>query len=673
MSAFRQWRRKRHETVRSSPEGQSPGGEWKSRPALVIGAWAFADQALMSGSNFATTLLVGRAVAPAQFGRFVLAYTCLWFFQGIQRALIVEPMNVLAARKDGADYRRYVASAAAMQVAFAIVAGLLVLMVAGVVASERNLLLAFAAALVAWQCQEFVRRIFYNRAQGGSAFINDALSYGGQIAFLIVLYERGDLTPVSALLSVAATSALGTVFGLWQARSHLVAAVSLSSVKEVAVANWQLGGWLLGTSSIQEAAGRLYIFLLTAIIAPAGLAALTAAVTLCRLPDIAWRALDTMLPAPASRRLKESSKAGLDAYLGRVALIGIPAVVGVMAVLIIFAGDILHLVYGGKYDGFATTMRIASVASLAYFLAMLLRVAFKSLEETRPLFIASSASALFSMTAGLALAAAFGVNGAAWEVALGPAIALAVLVFSYWLVSRRPDSAQTARRPQGALRQWLRPTGLTVAVLGPDGAGKSTVIGEGQAALLQNRSNTETIHFPPRLPWSGGRAAVTDPHGKAPRPALVSSLKVIYWVAALNVDYLVRVRPRLVRGSVVFLDRCLFDVLVDPRRYRYGGPRWLIRFALRVTPRPDLVILLDAPADALRERKQEVSPAEADRQIAAYRELIRGLPNGRIVDAGQPLPRVVADVSGAIFHARDESGPDVPALELVHEQRQAGS
>ncbi len=53
-------------------------------------------------------------------------------------------------------------------------------------------------------------------------------------------------------------------------------------------------------------------------------------------------------------------------------------------------------------------------------------------------------------------------------------------------------------------------------------------------------------------------------------------------------------------------DRYLIDTVIDPKRYRYQGPSWVLRTVWRVVPKPDLVILLDAPAEVLHARKQEV-------------------------------------------------------------------
>jgi hypothetical protein len=100
----------------------------------------------------------------------------------------------------------------------------------------------------------------------------------------------------------------------------------------------------------------------------------------------------------------------------------------------------------------------------------------------------------------------------------------------------------------------------------------------------------------------------------------------------------------------VLHDRHLVDALVDPKRYRYSGPMWLLRLIWWFVPRPDLIILLDAPPEVLQARKQEVSFEESARQRQAYRSLVGSMANGHIVDAARPLERVVRDVHDIILH-----------------------
>ena len=101
---------------------------------------------------------------------------------------------------------------------------------------------------------------------------------------------------------------------------------------------------------------------------------------------------------------------------------------------------------------------------------------------------------------------------------------------------------------------------------------------------------------------------------------------------------------RLSGNTLLLHDRYMAEIVVDPRRFRYGGPRWLADVFRRLTPALDLVILLDAPAEVLQSRKQEVSFDETRRQRQAYRAMVLNSPNGHVVDATRPVDRVVEDV-----------------------------
>ncbi len=105
----------------------------------------------------------------------------------------------------------------------------------------------------------------------------------------------------------------------------------------------------------------------------------------------------------------------------------------------------------------------------------------------------------------------------------------------------------------------------------------------------------------------------------------------------------------MVRSTFVVFDRYYHDLLVDPLRYRYGGPMWLARWVGKLIPEPDLWILLDAPAEVLQSRKREVPMNETARQREAYLRLVQGMDNGVVVDASQPLDDVVREVNMRIL------------------------
>jgi len=78
-------------------------------------------------------------------------------------------------------------------------------------------------------------------------------------------------------------------------------------------------------------------------------------------------------------------------------------------------------------------------------------------------------------------------------------------------------------------------------------------------------------------------------------------------------------------------------------------PGWLVRAGYWFVKKPDLVLLLDASAEALQSRKQEVPFAETQRQCEAYRNLFRTLPNGKIISAGSSPEKVAFDATATIL------------------------
>ena len=195
--------------------------------------------------------------------------------------------------------------------------------------------------------------------------------------------------------------------------------------------------------------------------------------------------------------------------------------------------------------------------------------------------------------------------------------------------------------------------GLWLVFLGPDGCGKSSVIDALATNPPEGFSQVVCFHLRPyiivRSRSSKNINAVVDPHGCPPRGKLSSMLKLFFFCIDYQLGFWTRVRKHVKQGQLVIFDRFYHDLLADPKRYRYGGPMWLARLIGNLIPQPDLFILLDAPATVLQSRKQEVPFDETVRQRAAYLQFMRSQKNGVVVDASQPLDKVVATCSKEIL------------------------
>jgi thymidylate kinase len=124
---------------------------------------------------------------------------------------------------------------------------------------------------------------------------------------------------------------------------------------------------------------------------------------------------------------------------------------------------------------------------------------------------------------------------------------------------------------------------------------------------------------------------------------------MLYLFADYWLGYVIGVRAAAIRTRLVIFDRYFYDILVDPKRVLYGGPKWLPRILARFLPKPDLVLLLNAEPEVLWSRKQEVDYEEVARQQIEYLKVAQGVGNAVVIDAARPRAEVVLQARGAIL------------------------
>jgi len=198
-------------------------------------------------------------------------------------------------------------------------------------------------------------------------------------------------------------------------------------------------------------------------------------------------------------------------------------------------------------------------------------------------------------------------------------------------------------------RRWLRPqNGFHVVFLGPDGVGKSTVIETFQRDIEQAFLESQYLTFAPSLIPAKLAPKKSVPHELPPRSFPASLIKAAWWLICYTLGYLASVHRVKARGGLVVNHRYLLDAIVDQKRYRYSGPVSLLRGIWKVSPKPDLVLLLDAPPEVIRARKSELPIEEIARQREAYRSVVTAQKMGRLIDASQPLKKVIADAEALV-------------------------
>lgn len=399
-----------------------------------------ADQAVASGVNFLTLILVARSVAPDRFGYFALVFTLLQSLGALQLALVTRPHNVLAAGRSGAAYVRFSSTLVAYQLAFSLTAAAALALGAGIAraagAGSTLVFLVAAPTLVAWQLQELARRILYTERRLGAALANDTLSYGVQAGLLVWLYRAGSLDGVRALVVVGATSALGAAVGAFQLRSSLGKTLEGAAMREV----WRFGRWLGAAEGAYWLESQYYVYLAAAVSGPVASAALKAGQTLLGPISVFLAFFVNYLPVRFARSgvAADASVRARELRTGLRATVPAAAAYGVLVA--IFARPLLRAVYGDAYGGYADVVRLFALYYVMLSVSDVVVASLAARGLTRRIFAGHLVGAAASVACGWALLDAFGAAGGVAGMILAIGAAFCVFV-------SRPVRGVLARGP----------------------------------------------------------------------------------------------------------------------------------------------------------------------------------------------------------------------------------
>lgn len=222
---------------------------------------------------------------------------------------------------------------------------------------------------------------------------------------------------------------------------------------------------------------------------------------------------------------------------------------------------------------------------------------------------------------------------------------------------------------------------VSVALVGPDGAGKSAV-----SRLLESQDlpapvkriymgvnlESSSLMLPTTrlaLAWKQARGRSADmaaphevrsgaPRRSGPVARVLGAVRMALWMAEEWFRALVAL-TYLLRGTIVIFDRHFFadyyhyDVVAEGTATR--RPSRVHGYMLRrFYPKPDLVICLDAPGEVLHRRKQEASVEWLENRRRQYLDLASVVPNFCVVDAGRPLDDVARDVAALVSQLHGE-------------------
>ena len=407
------------------------------------GGVALTDQAIVSGANFGTTIIVARALGPMEFGVFSLAWIVVLLVGGMQRALVGAPMMSIGPKEGENDKPSYFAVLLAQQAVFTV---LCLCAIAGGSLLTSWLVpdwdvvrfavpLAFAGATL--QMQDFLRRYFYARLRSQIALAIDSVSYIGRLIALFALFVMGVLTIEAALWAIAAGSVVAALIAIfylgdlsWQPQRF----------RSVLLRQWQFSRWLAASELSRFFSRNLFIIAAGSILGATSVGAIRAAQSLMGITNVMFQAIDNVVTVRCGVSFQRGGNAALVAQLQRVTVLGGGATVVAVSVCAAVPDWLLGTVFGADYSGYGDLIRWFGIIYLLMFLGTILRIGLRTVEYTRPIFLSLVYATVFSIVFAYPLTDSFGLTG----VMAGLLAAQGIRQFVLWRAFRSKILAKSS-------------------------------------------------------------------------------------------------------------------------------------------------------------------------------------------------------------------------------------
>jgi O-antigen/teichoic acid export membrane protein len=385
------------------------------------------DQAVVSATNFATSVILGRFAMQEELGVYYLALSVIYFARGIQEQLVSAPYMIYCSRKQGRELAEYAGSALVHQCAVmaltaavllaALATGLLPSPIAGAFS-----LLAVAAPLLLFR--EFARQMSFAHLELTRATLIDIAAAVVQFTALLLLATSGRLTVTTTLGTIAVASGIAAVGWLATSKRSMIACLPFA-VRDW-IHNWRFGRWALASQLLSSTTPYVMPWVIAATHGEAQTGLLGACSTLVGFPNMFLMGLCNFLSPRTAQAYAHGGLAELRSVLLKTALL-FGVTLGAVAAGAFFLGEqIAVFVYGPQFAGAGLIIGVLSLSVLANSIGVVAGNGLWAIERPSASFAADACSLIVVIVAALICVPLFGPLGAALATLAGTASDAAV-------------------------------------------------------------------------------------------------------------------------------------------------------------------------------------------------------------------------------------------------------
>jgi O-antigen/teichoic acid export membrane protein len=359
-----------------------------------------ADQVIVSGSNFATGIILVRGLGLHKFGIFTVAYALILLANSIQLSFICSPMITLAAlSEDGEPRVRYLRGMYGVQLRFCAFATAVCAIVAGVFLWLKpqfqgfQLLPPFLMCVVFYLMQDWLRRYYFAAGKARDSLWNDAISYVGQTLVLLGLILVHHLTVDTVFWTIALTSAAASLLGLTLDRIGY----SGTDVRDAWRRSRGLSRDLAIASQLQWIVYQGAMLIGAAVLGAEAAGSIRATQNVVGPVNVAYQAMENIVPIKAGEEMRRGGIQRLAQFLFRFGSQGFVVLAALFVVIGLFSRDFLSFFYGHEVAVYGGVLDLQLVYFLLFWPLRQFSYLFRTINRTPSLVIASLLAAVTSL------------------------------------------------------------------------------------------------------------------------------------------------------------------------------------------------------------------------------------------------------------------------------------
>ena len=354
-------------------------------------SWAFLDQALVSGTNFLSNILLAKYLGIEEFGVYVIIVLGMLLFTLIFQSLVTVPMMNITPKVSLKN--EYLKVVKIQSIGFSLLLSLLAFLMINLSwifnknwdLSDYSLLITLLIFVTL--NQDFVRRYFYVKETPKLSFFSDVLRNSLFLGGTTVLFLFYDITLRKTLLILTIANLLG-VIPFYAIYKNLK--VNVENFKVHFFRNWMFSKWLLASSIIQWVSDNTFMLGAGAFLGATAVGAQKAAQSLFGITHIFFHALDNIVPLKIATYIKNNDRTSIVKYIVRLTFIGL-LVVGVFTLLfLVFKNTLFETIFNKDYLPYTYLLYYIAIFYISLALTNPIVYLIKATENTKVLFLAQA-------------------------------------------------------------------------------------------------------------------------------------------------------------------------------------------------------------------------------------------------------------------------------------------